>query len=200
MDEYAHDCTRTQLLGQKLFIEGYAFYYPTEDYEPEWNENGRYNLAQSRVTVFHEEAIFGSACGVMANTICPPQIVPSPVETYTQLQLKGEWTNGGFDFTNCAIVVGAFDETGTIIPSIACSSGPYDLTVAGDRITCANDIICALDDVFGTSCTGTVSLAISTLTVDISGAYTGANPSPVLSVAFYDTLANYPAPIGTIPS
>jgi hypothetical protein len=200
VDEYAHDCIRTQLLSQKLFVDNYAFFFAAEDYEPEWNERGKYNLAQSKVTLIHEEAIFGSTCGVIGNAVCPPQVVPTPVQTYTQVQLKGEWTNAGFNFTNCAIVVGAYDETGTIIPPIGCSSGPYNLTIAGDRITCANDIICAIDYVFGTSCTGTVSVAGSTLTVDISGSYTGSNPSPVLSVAFYDTSSNYPAPIGTIPS
>jgi len=185
MDEYAHDCTRTQLLGQKLFIDGYAFYYPTEDYEPEWNENGRYNLAQSRVTVFHEEAIFGSACGVMANTICPPQIIQLP-PNITQVQvLMDEFDTSGLDITNVQVLYLQWDDAGVNTSSF--SSSGYDLTSGIDRAAFATDMAITINSVFGTSTTSTsctVSGALLSINVICSGTIT--IPMPTISMAISD--------------
>jgi hypothetical protein len=185
MDEYAHDCTRTQLLGQKLFIDGYAFYYPTEDYEPEWNENGRYNLAQSRVTVFHEEAIFGSACGVMANTICPPQIIQLP-PNITQVQvLMDEFETSPIDLTAVTVVDVYFDDAGLSFGGG--QGGPYDLTTGIDRAAFATYIANTLNVVFGTSTTSTsCTVSGSLLSINVICSGTVANPMPSVSFSLYD--------------
>jgi hypothetical protein len=194
MDEYAHDCTRTQLLGQKLFIEGYAFYYPTEDYEPEWNENGRYNLAQSRVTVFHEEAIFGSACGVMANTICPPQIIQLP-PALTQVQvLMDEFDTTGLDLTAVQVLYLQWDDAGV---QAAAATGSYDLTDGIDRASFATTIGIEINTVFGTSTTSTsctVSGALLSVNVICNG--TIPSPMPSLSISISDLSGiNFALPI-----
>ncbi len=184
MDEYAHDCTRTQLLGQKLLIDNYAFYYPTEDYEPEWNERGAYNLAQSRVTVFHEEAIFGSACGVMANTVCPPQIVQLP-PNITQVQvLMDEFDTAGMDLTALYVADLYWDDAGV---STGGGGASYDLTSGIDRAAFATYIANTINLVFGTSTTSTsctVSGSLLSLNVICSG--TVADPMPSVSFAVYD--------------
>jgi hypothetical protein len=194
MDEYAHDCTRTQLLGQKLFIEGYAFYYPTEDYEPEWNENGKYNLAQSRVTVFHEEAIFGSACGVMANTICPPQIIQLP-PALTQVQvLMDEFDTSGLDLTSANVLYLQWDDAG--VQGII-ASDTYDLTDGIDRASFATTIGIEINTAFGTSTTSTsctVSGALLSVNVICSG--TIPSPMPSLSISISDLSGvNFALPI-----
>jgi len=189
MDEYAHDCTRTQLLGQKLFIEGYAFYYPTEDYEPEWNENGRYNLAQSRVTVFHEEAIFGSACGVMANTICPPQVVQLP-PNITQVQvLMDEYDAIAVDLTDVFYSELQWDSAGVNLGGGG--GGAFDLTSAIDRASFATSIANTINVVFGTSTTSvscTVSGTLLSLNIICDG--TIVLPMPSLSIAISDSTGN----------
>ena len=196
MDEYAHDCTRTQLLSQKLFIDNYAFYYPTEDYEPEWNENGRYNLAQSRVTVFHEEAIFGSACGVMANTICPPQVVQLPPEITEVQVLMDDVDTTGIDLTDVVLYDFEFDSAGSFITGG--NSGGLDLTSGVDRAIFATQIATRLNNAFGTTTTSTsctVSGALLTVNVTCNGPITipmnsasfsmFSIGSPVLSLPIY---------------
>jgi hypothetical protein len=187
MDEYAHDCTRTQLLGQKLFIEGYAFYYPTEDYEPEWNENGRYNLAQSRVTVFHEEAIFGSACGVMANTVCPPQVVPTPVPTNsTTIEWNAEFVLGiGFDLTNVSLQGYLMYSNGPTL-GIGSASG-LDLTDPIDLALLEGFCIASLINELGVTATGNITLVGTTLTFAISGPFVAPFPSSYISLGLYDS-------------
>jgi hypothetical protein len=182
MDEYAHDCTRTQLLGQKLFIEGYAFYYPTEDYEPEWNENGKYNLAQSRVTVFHEEAIFGSACGVMANTVCPPQIVIEPF-SYTQLSIKVDDFDISFlnEIDELATALYIYDSTGNIVDAIA--TVVYDFTDAGDRASWLNDVKTFIDNNYSTTSTGSITYNAGILNIDITAPITGTPPIDTMSIS-----------------
>jgi len=194
MDEYAHDCTRTQLLGQKLFIDGYAFYYPTEDYEPEWNENGRYNLAQSRVTVFHEEAIFGSACGVMANTICPPQIIQLP-PALTQVQvLMDEFDTTGLDLTAVQVLYLQWDDAGV---QAAAATGSYDLTDGIDRASFATTIGIEINTVFGTSTTSTsCTLSGALLSVNVICNGTIPSPMPSLSISISDLSGiNFALPI-----
>jgi hypothetical protein len=186
MDEYAHDCTRTQLLGQKLFIEGYAFYYPTEDYEPEWNENGRYNLAQSRVTVFHEEAIFGSACGVMANTVCPPQVVIEPF-SYTQLSIKVDDFDISFlnEIDELTTALYIYDSTGNIVDAIA--TVVYDFTNAGNRASWLNDVRTFIDTNYSTTSTGSITYNAGILNIDITAPITGTPPIDTMSISINES-------------
>lgn len=90
VDEACHDTIRVQLMNQKLFVDNYAFYFPIENYEPEWTENGKYNLAQSRVILVHEETLFSSPCGALANPICPPQIQEVPTNI-RNVQFRASW-------------------------------------------------------------------------------------------------------------
>ncbi len=198
MDEYAHDCTRTQLLGQKLFIEGYAFYYPTEDYEPEWNENGRYNLAQSRVTVFHEEAIFGSACGVMANTICPPQVVPTPVPAEsTTIEFNASYIAPSFDFTNVDYRAFSIEPSGATLGIGAGAN--LDLTSPGDMSSLESAAIASLSNELGVTATGNITLLGSTITYAISGPFVAPFPSRAILIALTDS-NGISLPIVTIQS
>jgi len=186
MDEYAHDCTRTQLLGQKLLIDGYAFYYPTEDYEPEWNERGAYNLAQSRVTVFHEEAIFGSTCGTMANAVCPPQVVPVPVpaELNEVIVLVDTLNISPIDQFSVLFTDYYWGTTG--VPSQGAGGGPYDLTDGIQRAAFATDIANLINVTYPTSTTSTSCTIAGTnlnLTVICSG--TISIPMQGFSIAIY---------------
>jgi len=63
-DEATHDVIRVQLLSDVLTIDGKQFYYITEDYEPEWQANGKGNLAQSRVELMavEEKTLFNKNC------------------------------------------------------------------------------------------------------------------------------------------
>ena len=188
MDEYAHDCTRTQLLGQKLFIDGYAFYYPTEDYEPEWNERGAYNLAQSRVTVFHEEAIFGSTCGTMANTVCPPQVIITPPAPYTQVIINADaFDISPLDVTAIEQTNLQFDNAGIYVGGG--SGGGYDLTNGVDRALFATDIANSLNTAYGTTTTSTsCTISGTLLTLNIVCTGTISTPMPAGTVAIYDSL------------
>jgi len=188
MDEYAHDCTRTQLLGQKLLIDNYAFYYPTEDYEPEWNERGAYNLAQSRVTVFHEEAIFGSTCGTMANAVCPPQVIITPPEPYTQVIINVDaFDITPLDVTQIQQTNLQFDNAGVYVGGG--SGGAYDLTNGVDRALFATDIANSLNTAYGTTTTSTsCTVAGTLLTLNIVCTGTISTPMPAGTVAIYDTL------------
>lgn len=64
VDESTHDVIRIQLLSDTLTIDGDQFYYITEDYEPEWQANGKGNLAQSRVELMAvtEKTLFNKNC------------------------------------------------------------------------------------------------------------------------------------------
>jgi hypothetical protein len=186
MDEYAHDCTRTQLLNQKLFIDNYAFYYPTEDYEPEWNERGAYNLAQSRVTVFHEEAIFGTTCGTMANAVCPPQIVPvpTPAELNEVIVLVDTLNISPIDQFSVLFTDYYWGTTG--VPSQGPGGGPYDLTDGIQRAAFATQIANVINITFGTTTTSTSCTIAGTnlnLTVICSG--TVSIPMQGFSIAIY---------------
>lgn len=184
MDEYAHDCTRVQLLSQKLLIENYAFYYPTEDYEPEWNERGAYNLAQSRVTLFHEEAIFGSTCGTMANAVCPPQVVPTPVPCEsTTLGFKSVVQSASIDWSDIYTITIFYFTNGT---SLGVGTGTYDLTTIGGRNSLLSGLISTLSNEFGITATGIVDLTGTTLTIDISGPFVSSFPTNYAAVSFRD--------------
>jgi hypothetical protein len=64
VDEPTHDVIRLQLLSDTLIVGGQPFFCVAEDYEPEWGENGKYNLAQSRATLMavNEPTLFNKNC------------------------------------------------------------------------------------------------------------------------------------------
>lgn len=64
VDEPTHDVIRLQLLCDTLTIDGTEFFCRAEDYEPEWGQNGKYNLAQSRVILkaVEEKSLFNKSC------------------------------------------------------------------------------------------------------------------------------------------
>ena len=64
VDEPTHDVIRLQLLSDTLIVGPQPFFCVAEDYEPEWAENGRYNLAQSRVALMavNEPTVFNKNC------------------------------------------------------------------------------------------------------------------------------------------
>jgi len=64
VDEPTHDVIRIQLLCETLIIDTNYFYCMVEDYEPEWKQNGQYNLAQSKVALraVAEPTLFNKSC------------------------------------------------------------------------------------------------------------------------------------------
>ena len=64
VDEPTHDVIRLQLLSDTLTIDSTEFFCIAEDYEPEWGQNGKYNLAQSKVALMaqNEPRLFNKNC------------------------------------------------------------------------------------------------------------------------------------------
>ena len=64
VDEPTHDVIRLQLLSDTLIIGSEPFFCVAEDYEPEWAQNGKYNLAQSRAVLMaqNEPRLFNKNC------------------------------------------------------------------------------------------------------------------------------------------
>ncbi len=64
VDEPTHDVIRLQLLSDTLIIGSEPFFCIAEDYEPEWGQNGKYNLAQSRAVLMaqNEPRLFNKNC------------------------------------------------------------------------------------------------------------------------------------------
>jgi len=64
VDEPTHDVIRLQLLSDTLIVGPQPFFCIAEDYEPEWGENGKYNLAQSKVTLMavNEPTLYNKNC------------------------------------------------------------------------------------------------------------------------------------------
>jgi hypothetical protein len=64
VDEPTHDVIRLQLLCDTLTIDNKIFFCMAEDYEPEWGQNGRYNLAQSKVVMMSQDepTLFNKNC------------------------------------------------------------------------------------------------------------------------------------------
>lgn len=68
MDEQAHDATRIQVLSQNISIKDSnsvttEYFCPVKDYEPEWIDNNRRNLSQSRVDMTRKvDVLFGRSC------------------------------------------------------------------------------------------------------------------------------------------
>jgi hypothetical protein len=64
VDEPTHDVIRLQLLSDTLIVGNQPFFCIAEDYEPEWGENGKYNLAQSKVALMaqNEPTLYNKNC------------------------------------------------------------------------------------------------------------------------------------------
>ena len=191
-DEYCHDTIRTQLLSQKLTIEGVSFYFPTEDYEPEWNDRGKYNLAQSRVTLFHELSTFGSTCGIIANPFCPPT---QQAAIITQVSLVMDaFDTTGFDLTSVGFQI--FEISANGIYTAGASGGAADLTIAGNRTLLLNNILAYLDAYYATSFNGSISLSGAVLTINCTAQINTVLPVKSWSIALID-LAGLAIPITT---
>lgn len=191
-DEYCHDTIRTQLLSQKLTIEGVSFYFPTEDYEPEWNDRGKYNLAQSRVTLFHELSTFGSTCGIIANPFCPPT---QQAAIITQVSLVMDaFDTTGFDLTSVGFQI--FEISANGIYTTGASGGAADLTIAGNRTLLLNNILAYLDAYYATSFNGSISLSGAVLTINCTAQINTVLPVKSWSIALID-LAGVAIPITT---
>lgn len=191
-DEYAHDTIRTQLLSQKLTIEGVSFYFPTEDYEPEWNDRGRYNLAQSRVTLFHELSMFGSTCGIIANPFCPPT---QQAAIITQVNfIMDAFDTTGFDLTNVIYFTYEISSNGVYV-NTGNGTGS-DLTVSANRAILLSTILSALNSYYSTSFSGSISLAGTVLTINCSAQINTVLPVKSWSITLVDSL-NSSIPITT---
>lgn len=181
VDEYCHDTIRTQLLSQKLTIEGVSFYFPTEDYEPEWNDRGKYNLAQSRVTLFHELSTFGSTCGIIANPFCPPT-QQAAIITQVSAKVTADYLSLGLPDSDVCVNYDEFDVNGNYITN-AWGVSCHDLTVSTAGLyTSLKNII---DAFYGTSVSGTVNYNAGTftLTIDLQGVIN--NVQPIKSLIIY---------------
>lgn len=64
VDELTHDIIRIQVLSDTFKINNNEFFCVAEDYEPEWGQNGKYNLAQSRVNLIdvNEPTLYNKSC------------------------------------------------------------------------------------------------------------------------------------------
>lgn len=68
VDEPTHDCIRLILLSDAVTLADnnntYDVFFPAQDYEPEWNDRGKYNLAQSRADIIflNEPSRFNRSC------------------------------------------------------------------------------------------------------------------------------------------
>ena len=182
-DEYCHDTIRTQLLSQKLTIEGVSFYFPTEDYEPEWNDRGKYNLAQSRVTLFHELSTFGSTCGIIANPFCPPTQQACIVE---EVALKMIADIASFDETVLEFYWNVMTNGTITSGGISSTLGAFNVTTAGGRSSLLTAIINLVDSTYLTASSGTITFVGTTLSINITGTISSTLPMPMLSIAMID--------------
>lgn len=181
VDEYTHDTIRLQLLSSKLFIDSYAFYFPTSDYEPEWGENGRYNLAQSKVDLEHEQTLFSTACGVTGNAICPPQQVPM---NYSKVQLWAVMDLTGMTLTSVGALAFSTQYSGTW--TYGFNQAPCNLTLLADRNLLYGVIQTWFDSLFSTTSSGFISLAGNILTIKLEGAIDVPSPQPSGSIVLTD--------------
>ncbi len=62
-DEPTHDAINTQLLCDNLTLDGVEYFCPIKDYQPEWSDRGKLNLAQSQVELQTKQSvIFNRNC------------------------------------------------------------------------------------------------------------------------------------------
>jgi len=63
VDEFTHDTISLQINCDTLTIDGVAYFSPVNDYTPEWESNGRRNLAQSRIELqYSDDVLFNKNC------------------------------------------------------------------------------------------------------------------------------------------
>jgi len=192
IDENAHDTIRVQLLCQKLFIDNYAYYFPTADYEPEWAENGRYNLAQSRIELEHEQTLFGTTCGTAAsNAICPPEIVAQP---FGEISLRADIDLTGYTVTAVSYENWEWDINGNIVSFGG--AGTYNLTLLADRNSFRLSLIGALDAIYGTAMSGTLTYSSNILSIDLSSPGTFSIPQNPVGIRITNNTFNVIASVG----
>jgi hypothetical protein len=192
IDENAHDTIRVQLLCQKLFIDNYAYYFPTADYEPEWAENGRYNLAQSRIELEHEQTLFGTTCGTAAsNAICPPEIVAQP---FGEISLRADIDLTGYTVNAVSYENWEWDINGNIVSFGG--AGPYNLTLLADRNSFRLSLIGALDAIYGTAMSGTLTYSSNILSIDLSSPGTFSIPQNPVGIRITNNTFNVIASVG----
>jgi hypothetical protein len=56
-DEATHDAINTQLLCDTLTFDGVEYFCPIKDYQPEWADRGRLNLAQSQIELQKKQSV-----------------------------------------------------------------------------------------------------------------------------------------------
>jgi len=197
IDEYGHDCIRTQLLCDKLKVGGDYFFYKSEEYEPEWNERGKYNLAQSQVELIHENAIFGSICGTQSNAQCPPQTIQVATGELKTARLLGTYRiEKTEDLTSSVwqwIIYDLYGNPNTItsFPS------PFNLTTVGGR----SALETAINNLILTYYPG--SIVSSSVQYTLTATYQQVNLDFVASVSVFgnhSTLAIFPQIYFTKPT
>jgi hypothetical protein len=193
VDENAHDTIRVQLLSQKLFIDNYAFYFPTADYEPEWAENGKYNLAQSRIELEHEQTLFGTTCGTQANSICPPQVIATPAALSQVMINVNDLDTTGTDLTTIEFLNLNWDSAGSLT-SAGGGSG-FDLTTLAGRSSLLSALIVILQSTWTCTPTGTITVSGSLLTIDISAPAIINIPMNTVSIVLTSGVSVIPIPI-----
>lgn len=64
MDEYAHDTVSTMIMCDHMEIDAVEYFAPFKDYEPQWAERGKRNLAQASIEIQKrvESVIFNRNC------------------------------------------------------------------------------------------------------------------------------------------
>jgi hypothetical protein len=62
-DEPTHDAINAQLLCDTLTFDGVEYFYPIQDYSPDWADRGKLNLAQSQIELQKKQSvIFNRNC------------------------------------------------------------------------------------------------------------------------------------------
>lgn len=63
IDEIAHDAFSTLINCDEVTMDGLDVYFPINDYEPEWNENQKYNTAQVKLDFkFNPASLYNKTC------------------------------------------------------------------------------------------------------------------------------------------
>lgn len=63
IDEIAHDAFSTLINCNEVTMDGLDVYFPVNDYEPEWNENQKYNTAQVKLDFkFNPASLYNKNC------------------------------------------------------------------------------------------------------------------------------------------
>lgn len=63
IDEIAHDAFSTLINCDEVTMDGLDVYFPVNDYEPEWNENQKYNTAQVKLDFkFNPASLYNKNC------------------------------------------------------------------------------------------------------------------------------------------